>query len=92
MAFSATINNTCYMGPGRTALSGSWSGLSGDTAGSMTVAGTVIKANFYKYDNNQTWQIIPRVTSSVTSGITTLTINNQDDVVTGYFEIDKLGG
>lgn len=92
MAFSATIYNTCYMGPGRTAISGIWSGGYGDAAGSMTVAGTVIKANFYKYDSDQTWQIVPRVTSSVASGITTLTINNQDNVVTGYFEIDKLGG
>lgn len=92
MAFSATIQNTTYMGNGRTALSGSWSGSAGDSAGSLTVAGTVIKANFYKYDNDNTWQMIPRVSSSVASGITTLTINNQDNVVTGYFEIDKLGG
>jgi hypothetical protein len=92
MAFSATIQNTQYMGPGRTSISGIWSGSAGDAAGSMTVAGTVIKANFYKFDNDQTWQIIPRVSSSVSSGITTLTINNQDNVVTGYFEIDKLGG
>jgi hypothetical protein len=92
MAFSATINNTCYMGPGRTSLSGSWSGLAGDAAGTLTVAGTVIKANFYKFDNDNTWQMIARPTTSVASGITTLTINNQDNVVTGYFEIDKLGG
>lgn len=92
MAFSATVNNTVYMGPGLTKLSGSWSGSAGDAAGSMTVAGNVIKANFYKFDNDNTWQIIPRVSSSVSSGITTLTINNQDNVVTGYFEIEKLGG
>lgn len=92
MAFSATIYNTVYQGPGRTSLSGIWSGVAGDTAGSMTIAGTVIKANFYKFDNDQSWQIIPRVSSSVASGITTLTINNTDNVVSGYFEIDKLGG
>jgi hypothetical protein len=57
----------------------------------MTVGGIVTKANFYKFDSDSTWQMIPRVSSSVSSGITTLTINNQDDVVSGYFEIDKLG-
>ena len=92
MAFSATIRNTQYIGPGRTSLSGTWSGASGDSAGSLTVAGIVTKANFYKFDSDNTWQVIPRVSSSVSSGITTLTINNQDDVVSGYFEIDKLGG
>ena len=91
MAFSATIQNTQYMGPGRTSLSGSWSGSAGDVAGSMTIAGNVIKANFYKFDNDNSWQTIPRVSTSVTGGISTLTINNQDNVVTGYFEIDKLG-
>ncbi len=91
MAFSATVRNTQYMGPGRTSYVGDWTGASGDTAGTMTVGGIVLKANFYKFNSDQTWQIIPRVTSSLTSGITTLTINNQDDVTTGYFEIDKLG-
>lgn len=92
MAFSSTIYNTQYLGAGKTHLSGIWSGSAGDAAGSLAVAGTVVKANFYKFDNDQSWQMIPRVSSSVASGITTLTINNQDNVVTGYFEIDKLGG
>jgi hypothetical protein len=92
MAFSATIQNTQYMGPGRTSLTGAWTGSAGDAAGSMTIAGNVIKANFYKFDNDQTWQIIPRVSTSVASGISTITINNQDNVVIGWFEIDKLGG
>lgn len=92
MAFSATIRNVQYMGAGKTHLSGTWSGSSGDAAGSLSIAGIVTKANFYKFDSDNSWQMIPRVSSSVSSGITTLTINNQDDVVTGYFEIDKLGG
>jgi hypothetical protein len=91
MAFSATIWNTQYLGPGRTSLTGSWTGSAGDAAGTMSVSGPVIKANFYKFDNDNSWQIIPRVTSSISSGITTITINNQDNVVTGYFEIDKFG-
>lgn len=91
MAFSATVRNVQYLGPGKTKMSGSWSGASGDSAGSLAVSGTVTQANFYKYDTGETWQIIPRVSASVSSGITTLTINNQDDVTTGYFEIEKLG-
>jgi len=92
MAFSATINNIQYMGAGLTKLTGSWSGSAGDAAGSLAIGGTVVKANFYKFDNDNTWQVVPRVSSSVSSGITTLTINNQDNVATGYFEIEKLGG
>lgn len=91
MAFSATVRNTQYMGAGKTQLTGDWAGVSGDTAGSLTVGGVVTKANFYSFNTGQTWQSIPRVTSSIASGITTLTINNQDDVTTGYFEIEKLG-
>lgn len=91
MAFSATVRNVQYVGPGKTQITGDWAGASGDTAGSMTVGGLVTQANFYSYNTGQGWQIIPRVTSSVASGITTLTINNQDDVTSGYFEIQKLG-
>jgi hypothetical protein len=91
MAFSATVFNTQYLGAGKTHLSGTWSGNAGDAAGTMTIAGPVVKANFYKFDNDQSWQIIPRVSTSISSGITTVTINNQDNVVTGYFEIDKFG-
>lgn len=91
MAFSATVRNMQYSGSGKTKVTGTWSGSSGDTAGSLAISGIVTQANFYKYDADNTFQIIPRVSSSVSSGITTLTINNQDDVVTGYFEIEKLG-
>jgi hypothetical protein len=91
MAFSATVYNTQYLGPSKTKLSGSWTGASGDTAGSLAVGGLVTQANFYSFNSGNTWQIIPRVTVSVASGISTLTINNQDDVTTGYFEIEKMG-
>lgn len=92
MAFSATVQNVQYLGPGKTQISGSWSGASGDQAGTIAVAGTVTNTLFQSYNSGQTWQVIPRVTVSVTSGISTLTINNQDDVTTGYFTIDKIGG
>jgi hypothetical protein len=91
MAFSATINNTIYQGPGKTTLTGSWSGLAGDAAGSMAIGGIVTSARFQKFDNDNTYQGDVRCSSTVAAGITTLTINNQDNVTTGYFTIEKLG-
>ena len=91
MAFSATVYNTQYSGPGRTTLSGTWSGSAGDAAGSMTISGTVVNAVFNKFDADNTSGGPVRCSSSVFSGITTLTINNQDNVTTGYFTIEKLG-
>lgn len=91
MAFSATVYNTQYMGAGKTVLSGTWSGAAGDAAGSMSIGGPVTSAKFEKFDNDNTFQGVARVTSSISSGITTLTINNQDNVTTGYFTIEKLG-
>lgn len=92
MAFSATIQNIQYMGPGQKQYTGIWSGASGDAAGTMTLAGTVTQTDFDNYDANAVYQIRPRCTSSVSGGITTLTINNQADVTTGYFTISVLGG
>lgn len=91
MAFSATVYNTQYIGPAKTQLTGSWSGSAGDAAGTMTIAGVVTNTLFQAYDSTNQWEIIPRVTISVSGGISTLTINNQDNVTTGYFTIDKLG-
>ena len=91
MAFSATIQNVQYLGPGMTKMSGTWSGSAGDAAGSMSIGGTVIKADFQKFDADNTYQGLARVSNSISSGISTLTINNQDNVVTGYFTIEKLG-
>ena len=91
MAFSATINNVQYIGPGKRQLSGTWSGLYGDAAGTMTVSGTVVSAKFEKMDADNTFQGNARCSSSITSGITTLTINNQDNVVNGQFTLDVLG-
>ena len=91
MAFSSTINNVQYIGPGKRQLSGTWSGLYGDAAGTMTVSGTVIASRFDKYDSDLTYQGPARCSTSVTSGITTLTINNQDNVVNGQFTLDILG-
>ena len=38
MAFSATIRNQAYLGPGIRKLFGTWTGSSGDAAGTMTVS------------------------------------------------------
>ena len=92
MAFSATINNVQYIGPGKKQFTGTWSGSSGDAAGSMTFAGTVTKADFEGFDNDNSYNVHIRPMSSITGGITTLLINNQDDVTTGYFTVDVLGG
>lgn len=91
MAFSATIRNIQYYGPGRTSYSGDWSGSAGDAAGTMTVSGVVLQAVFQKFTADNTYEILPKVTSTISSGITTLTVENQDNVTTGYFTIDKLG-
>jgi hypothetical protein len=91
MAFSATVYNTQYVGPGKVQISGIWSGTSGDSSGTMSISGTVTSAVFQAFDDDSQWQIIPRVTISVSGGISTVTINNQDNVTAGYFTIDKLG-
>lgn len=91
MAFTATIRNVQYWGPGRTSVSGEWAGSVGDAAGTMTISGTVIQAIFQKFNSDNTFQIIPRVTTTVANGISTITIENSDNVTTGYFELSKLG-
>lgn len=89
MAFSATVTGAQFIGPGRMQLSGTWSGAAGDAAGTLAVSGVVIRADFQSYDVDNAWGI-PRISLSTTSGITTITVNNQDDVTTGYFIVDKL--
>lgn len=91
MAFSATVSGVRYLGPAASTLFGSWSGSAGDAAGTLAVSGVVLDARFMKYDADNTTQTLPRVTSSVANNITTLTINNQDNVTTGYFIIEKGG-
>lgn len=91
MAFTATVSGVRYNGPGSSTLFGTWSGLAGDAAGTLAVSGVVYDARFSKFDADNTNQILPRVTSSLSANNTTLTINNQDNVTTGYFIIEKGG-
>jgi len=92
MAFSTTIQTQVYMGPIIRKVFGTWTGSAGDAAGTMTVAGTVRQATFQKIDAlDGTYQILPRVEVSTTSGISTITVENQDNVTNGVFELTVLG-
>lgn len=92
MAFSATINNQAYMGPGIRKVFGTWTGNAGDAAGTISMGGIVRQATFQKFDTlDQTFQIIPRVEVSTTAGISTITVENQDNVTTGVFELTVFG-
>lgn len=94
MAFSATVRGAAYFGPMLRVTYGDWSGASGDTAGSLTIAGRYIGSLWFKNDttttNANTNQIFPVVdwNGSVPG---TLTIQNQDDVTTGSFLVFSLG-
>jgi len=92
MAFSATIRNQAYLGPGIRRIWGDWTGSAGDAAGSMVISGNVIEANFQKLDPlDSTNQILARVGKVFASGRTTLTVQNQDKVTDGYFWITTSG-
>jgi hypothetical protein len=91
MAFASTINNIQYIGPGKRQVTGTWTGNAGDLAGSMTFSGVVVGVRFEKMDADNTFQGNARCSISTTSGITTLTVQNQDNVVNGFFTIDVLG-
>ena len=89
MAFSTTVRNSAYLGAGLKMTVGEWSGAAGDAAGTLSVSGgKVWGALFFKLDTQgNTSQIFPNVGESVSGGITTLTIQNQDTVTSGRFII-----
>lgn len=71
---------------------GDWSGSAGDAAGTISVSGgKVWGALFWKQDGDNTSQIFPRVDSSTSGAVTTLTVQNQDNVVNGTFIIHHGG-
>lgn len=93
MAFTTTVRGVRYGGVGSCQIYGEWTGSAGDAAGTMTVGGTVVMAVFQKFDPiDQTYQIIPRVEVSIntTTNISTITVENQDNVTLGKFLVDKL--
>lgn len=94
MAFSATVRGSAYMGPMMRLTYGDWSGASGDTAGTITMAGRYLGSLWFKNDttsvNANTSQVFPKVNwDGNVPG--TLTVQNQDDVTTGSFIIFSLG-
>jgi hypothetical protein len=92
MAFSATVRGQSYHGQGHRTLWGEWTGSAGDAAGTFIVAGNVKRADFIKFDPlDNTNQILARVGIVQSGPISTLTIQNQDNVASGHFMIDVLG-
>jgi hypothetical protein len=89
MAFSATVRNTAPLSPGLKMTVGDWSGSAGDAAGTLDVSGGyVVGALFFKMDaQGNTSQIFPNVGLSTTASVTTITVQNQDNVTTGRFII-----
>ena len=91
MAFSATVRGTSYLGPALRCTWGDWSGVAGGAAGSVTVPGRVQACIFQKYDADDTSEILTRVTVSQSGFVSTITVENQDDVTTGRFIVFSLG-
>jgi len=94
MAFSTSVTGARYMGPGSMQIVGTWTGNAGDAAGLMTVSGSVNAVIFQKFDAlDNTYQTLPRVETSFNTGtnLTTITVENQDNVSSGRFIIDKTG-
>lgn len=92
MAFSATVRGRSFNGPAASTVWGTWTGATGDAAGTLAISGIVTRAIFQKFDAlDNTYEIIPRIERSTSSGITTLTIENQDTVTDGFFTIEVLG-
>ena len=92
MAFSFTVRNQSYHGQGHRTLFGDWTGSYGDAAGSVPVYGKVLRADFVKQDPlDITNQIRARTEVSVSGNISTITVENQDNVTSGTFLIDVVG-
>ena len=95
MAFTATVRSSTNLGGsgGARLILGDWTGSAGDAAGTLSFAGAIPAiCIFQKFDPiDNSYQIIPRVECSYSAGITTVTIENQDNVTTGRFMIIDYG-
>ena len=101
MAFSATVRGSVYLGgPGGIKLTyGDWSGVIGDSAGTLTISGGYpLMCIFQKFDAlDNTYSLITRVETAYTAATgtngayTTITVENQDNVTTGRFVIASGG-
>lgn len=93
MAFSTSNVQVSYAPPLKIMV-GDWSGLSGDSAGTISIGGRYLGSLWFKNDsttvNANTSQIFPSVDwDGNVPG--TLTIQNQDTVTTGSFIIFTRG-
>lgn len=94
MAFSYSIKNQALLGPGIRKLFGTWTGLAGDAPGSIVISGNVPQGSvlFQKTDPLDLTYASPcRVECNFSNGFTTISIENQDNVVQGTFEITANG-
>ena len=95
MAFSATVRGSAYLGASIRMTYGDWSGLAGDAAGTIAVAGRFVGSLWFKNDsttvNNQSNQVFPAVNWDGNSIPGNLTIQNQDNVTNGSFILFSLG-
>lgn len=92
MAFSATVRGQSYQGQLRIVY-GDWSGVVGDSAGTLSVGGRYMGSLWFKNDpsgTNPTTQFFPVVSwdGNVPGN---LTVNNTDNVGVGSFLIFSLG-
>ena len=91
MAFSATVRGQTYNGPCHRTLWGDWTGSAGDAAGTFNVSGKVLSARFQKLDPlDNTNQLLARCEVSMSGAISTITVENQDNVTVGNFMVDVL--
>lgn len=92
MSFSMIVRGQIYHGPMMRTIYGDWTGSYGDAAGTYQAAGNVLRADFVKQDPlDNTNQIRARTEVSQSGFISTITIENQDNVTGGHFQIDLLG-
>lgn len=88
MAFSTANIVTTPIASALRVITGTWSGAAGDAAGSFTMGGALIGSMWFKNDaNSNSTQIFPYVTSTVSGNISTLSVNNVDNVTNGTFII-----
>ena len=94
MAFAYNIRGQAYLGPTYRKIYGDWTGSAGDTAGTIVVAGNVPRGAviFQKLDPlDNTFAGMTRCECSFANGFTTITVENQDNVTQGAFEITCMG-
>jgi hypothetical protein len=88
MAFATTNVKRDYAGVLKI-THGQWSGVAGDSDGSIGVEGGIVYAALFTSQDSSGGQIMwpVRVTTSTTGSVTTVTVKNTADVTNGRFII-----